>query len=305
MVATVKQDIPGLSSGTKRLAVFFENRATRAGLSARRALGRLTDSDYGLRDRLIREMRGETRLDGSVGGAAVPTIWRAIELMELGQQNDQASVIRVIGWILGLQEKPGAFGEDCTDQRHANKVCQHFVGGFFSAAPPNERLAPVSLPSGKVFRSEGAARFAISCLALRAALMAGQEHRPAVQRHLESLAALRETWTTWNGYFSPDAIVSALAALAVSPPPFRDVLPDLTDFIAQHQDADGTWPNADLFHVLDALVGAGTLKAKLAVCQAVPALLERQRPDGDFGNTAREERALIGLRALLWARTRG
>jgi len=305
MVTTVEHDLPGLSNGIGRLATFFENRATRPGLLARRALGRLMGSDQGLHDRLIREMRGETRLDGSVGGAAVPTIWRAIELMELGHQSDQAGVIRVLGWILNLQEEPGAFGEDCTDQRHANKVCQHFIGGFFSAAPPNERLSPVSLPNGKVFRSEGAARFAVSCLALRAALMAGHEHRPAVQRHLESLAVLRETWTSWDGYFAPDAIVSALAALTVAPPPFRDVLPDLTGFVAEHQSADGTWPHADLFHVLEALVAAGTLKAKLAVCQAVPALLDHQRPDGGFGNTAMEERALIGLRALLWARTRG
>lgn len=305
MVTTVKQEIPGLSNGIGRLSGFFENRTTRPGLLARRALGRLTDSDHGLRDRLIREMRGETRLDGSFGGAAVPTIWRVIELMELGHHDDQAGVIRVIGWVLNLQEQPGAFGEGCTDQRHRNKVCEHFIGGFFSAAPPNERLSPVSLPSGKVFRSEGAARFAISCLALRAALMAGNESRPAIQRHLESLAVLRETWTSWDGYFAPDAIVSALGALAVAPPPFRDLLPDLTGFIAQHQSADGTWPDADLFHVLDALVAAGTLSAKLAVCQAVPALLEHQRADGGFGSTAPEERALIGLRALLWARTRG
>lgn len=305
MVTTVRNDIPGLGSGVGRLAKFFEKLATRPGVLARRALGRLTDSDQALRDRLIKEMRGETRLDGSVGGAAVPTIWRAIELMELGHHGDQVGVIRVMGWILNLQERPGAFGEDCTDQRHSNKVCQHYIGGFFSAAPPHERLSPVSLPNGKVFRSEGSARFAVSCLALRAALMADNERRPAIQRHLESLAVLRETWTSWNGYFTPDAIVSALGALAVAPPPFRDLLPDLSDFVAQHQNADGTWPNADLFHVLEALVAAGTLKAKLAVCQAVPMLLERQRPDGSFGSTSREERALIGLRALLWARTRG
>jgi hypothetical protein len=79
----------------------------------------------------------------------------------------------------------------------------------------------------------------------------------------------------------------------------------LTGFIAEHQSTDGTWPHADLFHVLEALVAAGTLKAKLAVCQAVPALLANQRLNGGFGNTAMEERALIGLRALLWARTRG
>jgi hypothetical protein len=37
------------------------------------------------------------------------------------------------------------------------------------------------------------------------------------------------------------------------------------------------------------------------VRRALPALEERQRADGSFGSTAQQERALIGLRALLWA----
>jgi hypothetical protein len=32
----------------------------------------------------------------------------------------------------------------------------------------------------------------------------------------------------------------------------------------------------------------------------VPALIERQRTDGTFGVMAQQERALIGLTALLW-----
>jgi hypothetical protein len=305
MMTLVKHRIPGLQDGIDRLGAFFESRATRQGLLARRALDRLVAGDEILRTRLIRELRGETRLDGSLGGAVVPTIWRVIELMELGHRRDEAGVIRVVGWVLGLQDQPGAFGQGCDEARHANKVCEHFVGGFFSPALPSERLSPVSLPSGKVFRSEGAARFAVSCLALRASLMAGHDARPAVRKHLESLILLRETSTRWDGYFSPDAIVSALGPLAVAPPPFRDHIPEAAAFIAGHQNRDGTWPNADLFHVLDHLVAAGTAKAKFAVCRAVPALLEQQRSDGTFGTTAQEERALIGLRAFLWARTRG
>jgi hypothetical protein len=37
------------------------------------------------------------------------------------------------------------------------------------------------------------------------------------------------------------------------------------------------------------------------VRRALPALSTRQRSDGSFGATAREERALIGLRAALRA----
>jgi hypothetical protein len=45
--------------------------------------------------------------------------------------------------------------------------------------------------------------------------------------------------------------------------------------------------------------------AQEAVRRAVPALLSRQRLDGSFGTTAQQERALIALRALLWAEPEG
>jgi len=230
----VKNRIPGLHTGIERLSAFFESRTTRQGLLARRALGRLTEGDEVLRTRLIQELRGETRLDGSLGGAVVPTIWRVIELMELGHRPDEAGVIRVVGWVLGLQDQPGAFGQGCDETRHANKVCEHFVSGFFSPALPSERLSPVSLPNGNVFRSESAARFAVSCLALRATLIAGHDTRPAVVRHLDSLVTLQQTWTRWDGYFAPDAMVAALGPLAVAPPPFRERLPEAAAFVARH-----------------------------------------------------------------------
>jgi hypothetical protein len=74
----------------------------------------------------------------------------------------------------------------------------------------------------------------------------------------------------------------------------------LSALIAQHQANDGTWPNADLFHTLEALVALGTPQARESTRRAIPALLARQRPDGSFGATAQQERALIALRALLW-----
>jgi len=298
---TVVTHSEGIEAAIERLAEFFSTAVTRQGILARKALGRPLPSDEDHRDRLVRELRRETRLDGSVGGAVVPTIWRAIELMDLGHGGDQSGTIRVMGWVLGLQGQPGAFGEECTDTRHSHKVCEHYIAGFFSPAPPNQRLAPISLPNGKVFRAEGAARFATSCLALRAALMAGHEKRPMVQQHLESLVLLQDVWTDWAGYFAPDMIVSALGAMALAPPPHREKLPRAAAFVAEHQAKDGTWPNADLFHTLEALLAAGTAEARIAIKRAAPALLARQRPDGTFGSTAQEERALIGLRALLIA----
>lgn len=68
-----------------------------------------------------------------------------------------------------------------------------------------------------------------------------------------------------------------------------------------HQRIEGEWLNADLFQVIDALQAAGSLDAQVTVRRATTALMARQRSDGTFGTTAQQERALIGLRAFVWA----
>jgi hypothetical protein len=243
--------------------------------------------------------------DGASAGAVIPMIWRAHELMDLGCEGDEVGCLEVIEWVLALQEKPGAFNHGCSSSRHAHRVCEHFISGFFSPAPPEQRVAPVMLPNGKVFRAEPAARFAISCLALRAALRGRFESRPSVERHMTSLLQLREQWKDWNGYFAADMIVAGIHALAFVSQAHRGILSRLASMIAAHQVEDGTWPNADLFHTLETLLALGTAEAQAAVRRAAPALLARQRFDGSFGSTAQQERALIALRSLIWAEQEG
>jgi hypothetical protein len=287
------------SSALERLAVFFGPEQTRQGILARTALGQPGRGDSELATALLERLRSEIRPDGSVGGGAVATIWRAHELMDLAV-GSKAGVEPVIRWILALQGKPGAFGEGCDRLRHAQRVCGHFVLGFFAPGPPEQRLTPITLPNGKVFRAEPAARFAISCLALRAAIRAGHQSRPPIQQHLQSLVRLADQWTDWNGYFAPDVILSGLHALAVGGPTYREVVDRLVDLVAASQGPDGTWPNADLFHAVESLRAADTAAARHSVRRAVPALTARQRTDGSFGATAQQERALIGLTAFLW-----
>jgi hypothetical protein len=281
--------------------LFFAEGSSRQAVLARQALGEPASGDDVLAGRLVDDMRAETRMDGSIGGDVVATIWRAHELMDLGSAGDHAGTVRVMGWVLGLQDRPGAFSDGCSAPRHAQRTCEHFISGFFSPAPWEQRFAPVMLPTGKVFRAEPAARFAVSCLALRAALRGRLEHRPLVRQHLLSLIQLHEHWIDWSGYFAGDAIVSGIHALAFASAEHRDILPRLATFVADHQAEDGTWKQADLFHTLDALHALHTPEAHAAVRRAVPALLERQRIDGSFGSTAQQERALIALRSLVWA----
>ncbi|HEY0350855.1 MAG TPA: hypothetical protein VGC48_01975 [Gemmatimonadales bacterium] len=288
------------AEGIERSSLYFAELPTRQGVLARRALGRSAPGDDALTRRLLEQMRNETRLDGSVTGAVVPTIWRAHEFMDLGYRGDETSCARIMGWILQLQKKPGSFSQGCNPIRHANRVCEHFISGFFSPAPPEHRLAPVMFPNGKVFRAESAARFAVSCLALRAVLRARFDGS-TIDQHVLSLIQLHELWTDWDGYFAGDAIIAGVHALAFVPEPHRAILSPLAALVAARQAADGSWPNADLFHTLEALVALGTAEARAAVRQAVPALLSRQRADGSFGSTAQQERGLIALRSLIWA----
>jgi hypothetical protein len=295
-------DPRAMTEEIERLARYFSRLETRPGLLARRELGIEAAGDRPLAGRLVGALAVALRPDGSVSGGAVPTIWCGHELLDLGSPSHDPAVQRITGWLLARQGRPGAYGEGCDRLRHQQRICEHFVQGFFAPAPPEQRLAPITLPNGKAFRTEPAARFAISCLGLRLAIRAGHSDRPAVARHLESLRLLAtQQWTTWSGFFSPDVIVAGLHALALAGPRYRPTVAALVDLVGEHQRDDGLWPNADFFATLGALVAVDQPSAREVLRRTVPALRERQRPDGAFGATAQQERALIALRALRMA----
>jgi Arc/MetJ family transcription regulator len=285
----------------ERLALYFGMVRTRQGILARAALGTPGAGDAALAQELAGAMSAELRPDGTIVGGAVPTIWRAHELLDLGRGAADPALVTLLAWLMGRQGQPGAYGEGCDKVRHAQRICAHWARGFFSPAPAEVRVAPITLPNGKAFRVESAARFAISCLGLRAALRAGLGDRPGPAQHLEGLGLLAEQWTSWNGAFVPDVIVAGLHALALGGPEARATVEQLVGMIAAHQAPDGLWPNADLFATLEALHATGLEAARTAVGRALPALAERQRADGTFGVMAQQERALIALRAFRWA----
>lgn len=284
----------------ERLALYFGVARTRQGILARAALGTPGEGDEGLAQELAAAMSAELRPDGTIMGGAVPTIWRAHELLDLGRGAADPTLATLLAWLMGRQGQPGAYGEGCDKARHAQRVCDHWARGFFSPAPTEVRMAPITMPNGKAFRVEAAARFAISCLGLRVASRAGLGDRPGTQQHFESLRLLAEQWTGWNGAFVPDMMVAGLHALALGGPTAQADVERLVAMIAAHQTPDGRWPNADLFATLEALHATGLEAARTAVGRALPALAERQRADGTFGAMAQQERALIALRAFWW-----
>lgn len=292
------------TAALERLARYVGGLPTRVGILGRAALGASLPGDVALGQSLAAALASEVRADGSVGNAALATIWRLHELLDLGRGAGDPAVGRLLAWLFARRAGPGAYGDGCDRVRHAQQICGHYVRGFFSPAPPEERLAPITLPSGKVFRAEPAARFATSCLGLRGALRAGRDSAQETGEHLDSLVRLSARWTEWDGLFAPDVIVAGLHALAVGSGAYHAAAEGLVRLVTRHQAPVGDWPGADLFAVLEALQAVGSPEAGRAVRRAATALLERQRPDGTFGATAQEERALIGLRALLWAEGR-
>lgn len=271
----------GLVEALERLGHYFADRRTRQGLLARRLLSRLVPEDGALADHLIRERRVATRMDGSLGGNLVRTAWAAWEVIDLGHDHQSAGTVRLVGYLL-------------------SRLGQAPVGDPPIIVSANaEEAAPLSLPSGCVFDDPRDAAFAAGALALKVVMRAGGEERPAIRSHVLALRDSESLWALRAGTRPIDLAASALGALALAPLDLRDRLEAGARIIAEAQVEDGTWPHADFFHVLEAMIATGAPTAHQTVQRAVPALLARQAPDGSFGD--HEERALIALRALLRA----
>jgi hypothetical protein len=282
-----------------RLATFFQAQPTRQGILARRLLGTPSPGDAELTMRLRRQLAAQVGPDGTVPGGLAFTAFRLIELIELGCDEETPAVPRLTRWLVQQQDQPGCYSEGCTPPRHEQGACEHFLSGFLSPGPADIRIAPVTIPNGKVFRAEPAARFALSCLGLRALLLTPARTYSGVKRHLTSLARLKEAWVTWDGYFPPDLVLTALTVLAAAGDAERSAVSAASRFVIEQQAADGGWPDGDRFVALEALHQVGTPEAAEAVRRALPGLIARQRSDGTFGPAAQQERGLIALRAMV------
>jgi hypothetical protein len=280
-----------------RLGEFVAARSSRASVLARSVMGLTEPGDRVLRRQLLTGMAGQAGTDGSVRGSLVATASAVLELASLGQP--EAERVRMIDWLATRQGAPGAYHEGCTVARHQHRACEHFLDGFFAAAPPARRAAPVALANGKEFRVESQARFAASCLALEAMLRSGRKDAPKVERHLDSFVALVDEWTEESDYFSVDLMFSEVPRLASAPLRWRPALDAVLDLLAARQQADGTWPGAEFFHALDALSRIEAAAGRPFLARALETLLRRQREDGSFGSVAEDERALIAARTLI------
>jgi hypothetical protein len=268
----------------ERAAGFFRERLTLEGLLARRLLGAPAPGDPALADHLARERRRRSRMDGSTGGSLVLTARALTDLLDLGAQMDDAGAVRMAGYLLTRQDKPGRWSDD-----------GRAGDGYFSPGLRTERVAPLTLPAGTTFSHEDDARFVASCLALRAVLRAGHEKRAPVRTHLERLLAIR--------VYDPHLAFVVVGAVGLAPPDYHSRIGGLVTEIGARQRDDGTWPDVTVFHAVDMLLSVPSPAARALVRKAAPHLAGLQRPSGAFDDRDTEELALIALRALDAART--
>lgn len=296
MLPTLSSD---LAVALERLVEFFRARTTRAGLLARRLLMMEMRNDGELGEHLVRERHRRTRIDGSIDGSLVATAWTAWELLQLDCPPDHAGVVRPVGFLLARQGQPGRFyGEGCTPDRHERKICSHSAGGFFSAAPEEHPVAPVTFPSGVTVEGEAEARFAASCFALRSVIRAAQDGRQGVRQHLVSLFDLGPLWSAWGGEWQPDLVFFALGPMALAPLDLRDRMGPAVAHVVRYQDPDGGWPGASPFHAVEMLLQVPTREGREAVARSAPLLCGLLQDPGTLEGDTGEERALIALRAL-------
>jgi hypothetical protein len=251
-----------LKKAIAKLDTLFQDRDTRPGVLAREILGTQKPGDTTLAELLRNERPARTRMDGSIGDSLLDTAWAAWEMMDLGLDALDGGLDRLISWVLTRIE-----------------------------GVPTDQPAPVTLPNGLVLDAAGEAAYATRALAVRTLVRARHGDRPGVAAVVRELAQGPQPPTL-------DLSASVLGALALAPPEHRHHLDGLIGRVGAAQSDAGTWPGADLFQMLEALILAGVRPARALIAKAVPSLVDLQQETGAFDDPPHEERALIGLRAL-------
>ena len=287
----------------ERITAYFADRDTRPAYVARGLLHTRRADDDKVCATLVREHRAKQKSDGSVAGDLIATAWFVWEMMDLGQQASSPAVAKAVKWLMGRQDKDGAYMPHQPGKKTPVDPRYAAMGGFFAYRTAGRTISKLVLPDGASVTSDSGSRFMASTFALRSVLRAGHGDATLVRRHVGSLLALPKLWDTWGGVWNPTLMISALSAIAWSPEPFRNQLPILAEHVALNQKPDGSWRNLDIVQAVEALVDVPLPQARESVALAAPRLAKMQTQNGSLGSgAAAEERTLVALRAWLIAR---
>lgn len=246
--------------------------------------------------------------DGSWGG---DLLWTAEALLTVQELRSAGRVVeldpgigRAHDWIRERRGLRGTWADGCTPTRHDQGLCHHFIGGFFSPAPPDAPYDEARLRCGARLVGDAEIRLAASVTALRCVLGDGRSGRDD-RLHLSALRRLVRVW----GQGAPEglstsALLTAILALVESGDP-----EDLETaewglrLVGGKQRGDGSWVETDAFQALDVMgtaadAGIDAERMRRALWHGARLLISSQQSDGSWGPDHGPRRALIAWRTL-------
>lgn len=233
--------------------------------------------------------------DGRWGENLVSSTEALWQLLDLGLAADASSAARGADWLYGRRDIEGAHGEGCTPGRHEQRACEHFISGFFSPGPPDESQE-ITLANGQTVTSDSGARLIASERALRTLLRVD----PSDPRATASVVGLRSLplYLDYGGTFTPAVLVGALQALAWISNGWPAEAKAGLKTLAVNQASDGTWPNVELFFVLEMLLEVRNQLATQMMEKAIPRMLETQHKYGAWGRRHLAAQTWIAVQVL-------
>ncbi len=216
------------------------------------------------------------------------------QLQVLGLKAGSRAIDQGVAWVYSQRGQDGAFGVEGTKARHVTAMPGQ-ENAFFSPGPSDE-AEEVTLPNGQIVTSDVGARLLASERALRVLLRAD----PHDARANASVAALKglPIYLEYGGTFTPAVLVGALQALGWTARPYTSEVIAGLETLAENQEKDGTWPNVELFFVLEALLEVDHPLALRLMEKAIPRLLETQHKYGAWGRHYLAEQTWMALSVL-------
>lgn len=258
--------------------------------------------------RWVRRLLGAQDNQGSWGGDLMATACALMTLEEIrtaaALREQDPGIGRALDWLRARRSVPGAWSDGCSPSRHDLGLCHHFLGGFFSPAPPEVPVEEVALRNGVSAANDAEGRFIASVTALRCMLPWTRATGDA-RLHLEGLRRVVDRWSELPPLgLTTASLLAAIHVLLQSPvPEDRAAAGRGLRLVGGKQRGDGSWVDMDPFQALEMFAQAGSddvsgEQAHRALWHGARLLISTQKTDGSWGGERAARRALIAWRTL-------